>query len=111
MENSQQPSLAQAYRAPSSTDTADYRIRTDPNPLQEDPDVEEDVFYRVTPGSQVTVAQLITCARNFSAYYGVWSRRAQQVMGSWAKSGMSTAFEDCDGQVDTDFYAQASICA
>jgi hypothetical protein len=92
MENSQQPSLAQAYRDPSSTDTADYRIRTDPNPLQEDPDVEEDVFYRVTPRNQVTVAQLDTCTRNFSAFYGVWSKGAQQAMGTWAKPGISTAF-------------------
>ncbi|EOA87118.1 uncharacterized protein SETTUDRAFT_19634 [Exserohilum turcica Et28A] len=59
------------YHAPSSNVTADYRIRCDPNPLREDPDIEEDVFYRITPGSKVTDSQLDICASHFSLYYGM----------------------------------------
>jgi hypothetical protein len=76
-----------AYRVPSSTDTADYRIRVEPNPLQEDPDIDEDIVYRIVPGSNVKNGQLETCAKHFSEHYGVWSEIAQTTLGSWAKPG------------------------
>ena len=77
------------YHAPSSNVTADYRIRCDPNPLREDPDIEEDVVYSITPGSKVTDCQLVICASHFSLYYGVWSRIARHRVRFWAKPGTS----------------------
>lgn len=75
------------HHSPSSDTTAEYRIRCDPNPLCEDPDIEEDVYYRITPGSQVTDDQLDTCASHFTLYYGVWSAIARYRVGFWAKHG------------------------
>jgi hypothetical protein len=64
-----------------------YRIREPRNPLQEDPDEEEDIVYRITPGSDVTTTQLETCSKHFSHYYGVWSKTAWRTMGVWARPG------------------------
>jgi hypothetical protein len=76
-----------AYRAHSSIDTADYRIRAAPNPLQNDPDIEEDIVYRILPESKVRNSQLKICAEHFSSHYGVWSEIARETMGPWAKPG------------------------
>jgi hypothetical protein len=78
---------ARNFRAPTSTDTAEYRIRAEPNSLQEDPDVEEDIVYRIIPGPKVKNDQLKICAEHFSSHYGVWSDIAQTTMGLWAKPG------------------------
>jgi hypothetical protein len=77
------------YRDPASTDSVDYRIRGEPNHLYEDPDIDEDIVYRIVPGNLVTNKQLQTCADNFSSDYGVWSWRAHLVMGILAEYGKS----------------------
>ncbi|CAE7199445.1 hypothetical protein PTTW11_08461 [Pyrenophora teres f. teres] len=61
------------FETPSSTSTAEYRIRSEANQLLEDPDVEDDVVYRITPGSKVTQSLLETCAKQFLSEYGAWS--------------------------------------
>ncbi|KAF1944361.1 hypothetical protein EJ02DRAFT_398525 [Clathrospora elynae] len=81
MEGGRQPPQAEIlYRAPSDNESVDYRIRAAPNSLQEDPDVEEDIVYRITPGGRITVAQVETCAKSFSSYYGVWGETAWRKM-------------------------------
>ncbi|KAF1831089.1 hypothetical protein BDW02DRAFT_601122 [Decorospora gaudefroyi] len=64
--------LESTYFAPTSPQIADYRIRKPSNFLFEDADIEEDIFYRITPGALVTRLQIATCAHHFSSYYGVW---------------------------------------
>ncbi|KAF1846846.1 uncharacterized protein K460DRAFT_285385 [Cucurbitaria berberidis CBS 394.84] len=87
MSNAQQPSKPpvdkpeRAYHDLSDTNVVEYLIRSDANHLQEDPDIEENIVYRVTPGSQITNNQLIACSRHFSSYYGVWSEFASPALG------------------------------
>jgi hypothetical protein len=76
-----------AYRDPASIDSVEYRIRSEPNHLREDPDNDEDIVYRIVPGDLVTKRQLETCAKHFASDYGVWSRRAHLEMGAWAEYG------------------------
>ena len=64
------------FKTPSSTSTAEYRIRSKSNHLNEDPDEEDDVVYRITPGSDVTQSQLETCANQFLSEYRTWSGMA-----------------------------------
>jgi hypothetical protein len=95
MQHEQQPLAAQdssireerAYRDPASIDSVEYRIRSESNHLYEDPDIDEDIVYRIVPGDLVTNRQLETCAKHFSSDYGVWSQRAHLVMGPWAEHG------------------------
>ncbi|KAG9194425.1 hypothetical protein G6011_04460 [Alternaria panax] len=75
------------YRDPASIESIDYRIRSEPNHLYEDPDMDEDILYRIIPGDLVTRRQLQTCAEQFSSNYGVWSQRAHFMVGPWAKYG------------------------
>jgi hypothetical protein len=78
-------------RDPSSPEWTQVIIRNPPNPLQEDPDVEEDIVYRTGPASTATQRQWRVCAATFSRYYGVWGPGAQTGMGPWAVPGRSDA--------------------
>lgn len=69
---------AQAYHEPSSQEVAEYLIRAPTNPLQEDPDSDEKIIYRITPGGQITNDQLETCAKHYSRYHGVWGKEASK---------------------------------
>ncbi|RAR01473.1 hypothetical protein DDE82_006461 [Stemphylium lycopersici] len=71
-----QETTARTYQGPSSTITAGFRIRRKPNPLLEDPDIEEDIIYWITPGGSITNDQLDVCAKNFSSHYGFRSGRS-----------------------------------
>ncbi|OAL45322.1 hypothetical protein IQ07DRAFT_648562 [Pyrenochaeta sp. DS3sAY3a] len=64
------------HHEPTSSEGAEYPIRAPANHLQEDPDVEEGIVYRVTPGAKVTDEQLEICAKHYSQYYAVWSNDA-----------------------------------
>jgi len=79
-----------AHRGPASTDIVDYCIRSESNHLYEEPDVDEDIAYRIIPGDAVTDEELDICAGNFSSDYGVWSWRAHLVMGMMAEYGKSS---------------------
>ena len=79
-----------AHHGPVSTDIVDYCIRSESNHLYEEPDVDEDVVYRIIPGDAVTDEELDICAANFSSDYGVWSWRAHLVMGMMAEYGKSS---------------------
>ncbi|CAI9625322.1 unnamed protein product [Alternaria burnsii] len=81
------PREERAYRDPASIESVEYRIRSEPNHLYEDPDIDEDIVYRIIPGAVVTKRHLDICAEQFSTNYGVWSQRARLVMGSWAEYG------------------------
>jgi hypothetical protein len=78
----------QAYQNSTSSHSVDYRIRSESNHLYEDPDIDEDIVYRIIPGNLVTDEYLDICANNFSSDYGVWSWRAHLVMGTSAEYGM-----------------------
>jgi len=79
-----------ALRDPASTDIVDYCIRGESNHLYEEPDVDEDIVYRIIPGDAVTDEELDICAGNFSSDYGVSSWRAHLVMGMMAEYGKSS---------------------
>ncbi|KAI4650333.1 hypothetical protein J4E93_002689 [Alternaria ventricosa] len=79
-----------AHRDPASTDIVDYCIRGESNHLYEEPDVDEDIVYRIVPGDAVTDEELDICAGNFSSNYGVWSWRAHLEMGMMAEYGKSS---------------------
>ncbi|EDU42246.1 predicted protein [Pyrenophora tritici-repentis Pt-1C-BFP] len=64
------------FETPSSTIAAEYRIRGEPNQLLKDPDIEEDVVYRITPESKITQSLLEICAKQFLSEYGAWSGMA-----------------------------------
>lgn len=64
------------YHEPTSPGGAEYPIRAPANHLQQDPDVEEGIVYRVTPRAKVTDEQLEVCAKHYSRYYAVWSKDA-----------------------------------
>ena len=81
------PREERAYRDPASIESVEYRIRSEPNHLYEDPDIDEDIVYRIIPGGVVTKRHLEICAEHFSTNYGVWSQRARLVMGPWAEYG------------------------
>jgi hypothetical protein len=90
MENDQQSLARQSdrtYHNPASIESTEYRIRSEPNHLYEDPDIDEDIVYRIIPGDLVTKRRLETCAEHFSSDYGVWGWRAHLVMGTWAEYG------------------------
>lgn len=76
------------YRGPSNSDIVDYSIRLDANHLHEDPDTEDGIVYRITPGTQITEDQITKCARHFSRYYGVWSKSAWKEMDSRLRHGI-----------------------
>jgi hypothetical protein len=84
-------SAQRTYHSPADVDIAEHKFRNEPSSLQEDPDVSEDVVYRVTPGSRITETQLKSCAAAFSRHYGVWSKIAPFELGAWAEAGMSQA--------------------
>jgi len=82
MANHQQAPVSQtelvgdSFKTPSSISTAEYRIRSESNHLFEDPDIEDDVVYRVIPGGKVTQSLLETCAKQLLSVYGAWSGMA-----------------------------------
>jgi hypothetical protein len=75
------------YHSPADVETAEYTFRNEPSNLQKDPDIAEDIVYRITPGARITENQLKTCAAAFSKYYGLWSNVAPFELGAWAEAG------------------------
>ena len=65
-----------SFKTTSSTSTAEYRIRSESNHLFEDPDIEDDIVYRVIPGGKVTQSLLEMCAKQLLSVYGAWSGMA-----------------------------------
>ena len=65
------PREERAYRDPASIESVKYRIRSEPNHLYEDPDIDEDIVYRIIPGGVVTKRHLEICAEHFSTNYGL----------------------------------------
>jgi hypothetical protein len=78
----------------------EYIIRGEPNHLQEDPDVKENIRYHITSGPDITDDLWYLCASTFSENYGVWSREAPSQLGSWAVPGTSAVRRRNDVVVD-----------
>jgi hypothetical protein len=77
-----------------------YTIRNEQNHLQEDPDIQENIGYHMTPGSDITDELWDLCASTFSENYGVWSEKAPYQLGSWAVPGMISVY--CRNDVFAD---------
>ncbi|KAH7061937.1 hypothetical protein BKA63DRAFT_587718 [Paraphoma chrysanthemicola] len=56
-------------------------IRAPPNPLQQDPDIEEDIKYHVTPAPLIAEKQLVRCSVLFTNCFGLWNETAPLVLG------------------------------
>ncbi|KAH7089267.1 hypothetical protein FB567DRAFT_620209 [Paraphoma chrysanthemicola] len=56
-------------------------IRAPPNALQQDPDIEEDIKYHVTPAPLIAEKQLVNCSVLFTNWFGLWNETAPVVLG------------------------------
>jgi hypothetical protein len=70
-----------------TSSTGEFATRNQSNALQEDPDTEENIRYRITPASEITEEQWDVYAATLSEHYVVWSEGAQFESGRWAVPG------------------------
>lgn len=61
-------------------------IRAPSNPLQEDPDIEENITYHITPARLISHNQLVRCSVLFTNSYGSWNETAPIVHGKKARA-------------------------